>query len=140
MARILVVDDDRSLRELLRMHLSGAGHSVKITCDAEEAIRAMLAEDFELILSDISMPYMDGLELLRAIRGDPKTSHIPVVFLTGHADDASWMEAMKSGATGYVTKPIKTKELVLEIDKALAVSAKQSGKPGAALRIVGGSR
>jgi DNA-binding response OmpR family regulator len=134
MARILVIDDDRSLRELLRMHLSAAGHSVQVTSDAAEAIRAMLAEDFELILSDISMPYMDGLELLKAIRGDAKTAHVPVVFLTGQTDDANWMEAMQSGATGYVTKPVKTKELLLEIEKALAVSAKQAAK----LRLVGG--
>lgn len=137
MARILVIDDDRSMRELLRMHLSGARHSVLTTSDAEEAIRALLREEFDLILSDISMPYMDGIELLKAIRGDLKTAHIPVVFLTGQADDASWMEAMKSGATGYVTKPIKIQELLLEIDKALAISAKQHSKPG--LRIVGGA-
>jgi CheY-like chemotaxis protein len=134
MARILVVEDDRALREMVRLHLAARRHSVLCAQDAIEAIKALLAEEFELILSDINMPYLSGIDFLRAVRGDPKTSHVPVVFLTGKTDDETWAEATLAGADGYLTKPVRNEDLSAAIDKALAGGGKRRRK--AALQLV----
>lgn len=119
MARILIVDDDPSLRELLRMHLSARGHSVLAAADAAEAIRALLQDDFQLVVSDVDMPYLSGMELLQAIRGDEKTAHIPVVLLTGRGDDEVWNKATMLGVAGYLTKPVAADELQSMIERVL---------------------
>jgi DNA-binding response OmpR family regulator len=128
MARILVVEDDRSQLEIVRLHLEAREHSVVCAADTIEGIKALLAEDFELILTDIGLPYLSGLEFLRAVRGDSKTSQIPMVILTGKTDDETWAEATLSGADGYLTKPVKKEELAAVIDKALAGGGKRPRK------------
>ena len=120
MAHILVVDDDYSMRELLRLQLGSRGHEVSVAPDAIEAIKLLLATEVELVISDIDMPYLNGVEFVRAIAEDPKTCHVPVVFVTGMTDEATWVEAMRSGATGYLTKPVRTDELAREVEKALS--------------------
>ncbi|OFZ73809.1 MAG: hypothetical protein A2W04_03595 [Betaproteobacteria bacterium RBG_16_64_9] len=125
MARILVIEDDRSLRELLRVHLTALGHAVRIAPDAAEGIRHLLSHLPDLVLSDVNMPYMNGLELLRAIRGDDISRHIPVVLLTARTDDETWAEAMRLGVTRYVTKPVQLQELVQAVERALKPAPKQ---------------
>ncbi len=122
MARILIVDDDRSIRELLCMHLAVRSHSVVTAADAVEAIPALLTGQFDLVVTDVDMPYLNGLELLKAIRGTAQTSHIPVILLTGHGDDDTWTEALQAGAAGYLTKPVVSDELQDVIEKTLRVS------------------
>lgn len=119
MPRILVIDDDATMRQLLRMHLSALQYSVDLAADATEAIRLILGNTPDLIISDLNMPYMNGLELLRALRGDEITKHVPVIMLTGSTSDENWMEAMKLGVTRYVIKPVQLEELIREIDLAL---------------------
>jgi two-component system phosphate regulon response regulator PhoB len=125
MARILVIEDDRSLREVLRLHLSALGHVVELAADAAEGISSILAHAPDLILSDISMPYMDGIEMLKAIRGDELSRDIPVVLLTARTDDDTWAEAMRLGVSRYVTKPVQLNELVQAIERALARRSKR---------------
>jgi DNA-binding response OmpR family regulator len=119
MARILVIEDDRSLRDLLRVHLGARGHNVQLAADAAEGIRSILDRAPELILCDIMMPYMDGLELVKAIRGDELSRDIPVVLLTARTDDETWIEAMKLGVQRYVTKPVQLTELMQAVEWAL---------------------
>jgi CheY-like chemotaxis protein len=128
MARVLTIDDDRSARELLRLHLISMGHSVTSAPGSMEGIQALLDGDFDLVISDIDMPYLDGLELLQAIRGDEKTSHVPVILLTRLMDDDLWLRAMKCGATQYLTKPVELEELACEIRKALKPPALNSSR------------
>jgi two-component system, chemotaxis family, chemotaxis protein CheY len=120
--RILVIDDDATMRQLLRMHLAALQHSVEVAADASEAIRSILARTPDLIISDLNMPYMDGLELLKALRGDDITKAVPVIMITGSTSDEHWMEAMKLGVTRYVVKPVQIEELIKEIDLALKSS------------------
>jgi DNA-binding response OmpR family regulator len=122
MARILIIDDDATMRHLLRMHLVALQHSVEVAADASDAIRAILEKAPDLIISDLNMPYMNGLELLKAFRGDAITKNIPVIMLTGSSSDDNWMEAMKLGVTRYVIKPVQLDELVKEIGLALKSS------------------
>lgn len=109
-ARILVVDDDESLRELLRMHLAGAGYDVSTAPDAIVAGYQVLQAPPDLILSDVNMPYMDGFEFVAALRSDPALRHIPVIFLTSveEGDD----RGKELGAVGYLTKPVRADRLL----------------------------
>ncbi len=125
MARILVIDDDATMRHLLRLHLVALQHSVEVAADAAEAIRTILEKTPDLIISDLNMPYMDGLELLKALRGDEITKRVPVIVLTGSTSDENWMEAMRLGVTRYVIKPVQLDELVKEVNMALKSSVQE---------------
>ena len=122
MAKLLLIEDDVSMLDLLRVHLKAAGHAVRAVSDAADGIRAILAEAPELILSDIAMPYLDGMELLRALRSDPITRRIPVIFLTGRNDDDTLVKARQLGVDDFLTKPIQVEDLLSAIDKALKKS------------------
>jgi len=122
LAKLLLIEDDVSMLDLLRVHLKAAGHAVRAVSDAADGIRAILAEAPELILSDIAMPYLDGMELLRALRSDPITRRIPVIFLTGRNDDDTLVKARQLGVDDFLTKPIQVEDLLSAIDKALKKS------------------
>jgi len=126
MASILVIEDDPSLRDTLRIHLSSAGYSVRVAADATEAIRAILAGVPDLVLSDISLPYMDGFELLEVLRRDESTRSIPVILLTGLVDDDSYVRGIKLGAIAYLTKPVLRDELLKAISGALRSAGKKA--------------
>src|SRR5882672_1734518 len=85
-ASILVVDDDESIRELLRLHLSAAGYEVHVAADAIAAGHLVLRSPPDLIISDISMPYMNGFEFVEALKADQSLPYIPVIFLTSMED------------------------------------------------------
>ena len=119
MASILVIEDDSSLRDTLRIHLTSSGYSVRVAADATEAIRAILTAVPDLILSDITLPYMDGFELLEVLRRDESTRSTPVILLTGLVDDDSYVRGLQLGATAYLTKPVLRDELLKAINAAL---------------------
>jgi DNA-binding response OmpR family regulator len=123
-ARILVVDDDESIRELLRLHLSAAGYEVQVAEDAIAAGYLVLKGPPDLIITDVNMPHMDGFEFVAALRADSALPRIPVIFLTSVEDgDARGREL---GAAGYVTKPVRS-------DRLLALVAQHV--PGGAIPI-----
>jgi two-component system response regulator PilR (NtrC family) len=116
-ARILVVDDERSMQEFLEILLKREGHEPVLASSAEEAILALESDDFELVISDIRMPGMSGLELLdRITEIAPETL---VILITAHGSTESAVEAMKHGAYDYLTKPCRVDEIRLVLDKAL---------------------
>ena len=129
LAKLLIIEDDVTMLELLRVHLKAAGHAVRAASDAADGIRYILAETPDLILSDIAMPYLDGMELLRALRSDPATIRIPVIFLTGRDDDDTLVKARQLGVDDFLTKPIQVEDLLSAIDKAL-----KKARPNADLR------
>ena len=106
------------------MHLNANGFTVRIAADATEAIQTILADVPDLILSDINMPYLDGLELLQALKGDDLTAKVPVVLLTGRNDDETYIRATQLGVAGYVTKPVKLDELLATLKRALPAEPK----------------
>jgi two-component system response regulator PilR (NtrC family) len=116
-ARILVVDDERSMQEFLEILLKREGHEPVLASSAEEAIVALESDDFELVISDIRMPGMSGLDLLDRVRQiAPETL---VILITAHGSTESAVEAMKHGAYDYLTKPCRVDEIRLVLDKAL---------------------
>ena len=116
--RILSVDDDHSVQDLVSMHLLLQGFEVKTAVDGEEAISILANEPFDLVLLDIEMPKVDGLEVLRYI----KTHHIDVriIMLTGADNLPALNECAKLGAFDYLPKPYNFHELMDSIDRLLA--------------------
>ena len=115
--RILVVDDEESHRIMLRAVLQEEGYEVAEAADGPEAIRAVEQEPFDLILLDIRMTTMDGIETLTEIR--KVSPFVPVLMMTAYASVKTAVEALKAGAFEYLTKPLDIEELKILIEKAL---------------------
>jgi CheY-like chemotaxis protein len=109
-ASILIVDDDQSIRDLLRLHLSSAGYEVHVAEDAISAGYMVLRSPPDLIITDVNMPHMDGFEFIAALRADRAIPRIPVIFLTS-IDDGD-LRGKELGAVGYVTKPVRADRLL----------------------------
>ena len=120
MARVLLVEDNEMNRDMLSRRLQKKGHAVAIAVDAEEGLAKAAADRPELILMDMSLPGMDGLEATRRLKADPATSGIPVIVLTAHATEADREKAMAAGCEEYDTKPVDLPRL---LDKIAALTA-----------------
>ena len=119
--KILVVDDDASLRRVLEYNLSKEGYAV-LTADSGEKALAMLdAERVDVLITDIKMPGMDGMDLLRRVRQTSPETQVIVITAFGTIEMA--VEAMKAGAFEYVTKPFNRDELALAVRKALRLKS-----------------
>ena len=116
---IFVIEDDRAMRELTRLHLAAEGHEVHAFADAVEGGHALLERSPDLVICDINMPYMSGLELITAMRGDPQTAAIPVIIMTAHTDDETWSKAFQLGIVDFITKPLIKDEMLAAVAKAL---------------------
>ena len=108
-ASILIVDDDESIRELLRLHLSAAGYEVNVAPDGIAAGYMVLRSPPDLILCDVSMPHMDGFEFIAALKADKGLPYIPVIFLTSMEEGDH--RGKELGAVGYITKPVRADRL-----------------------------
>lgn len=108
-AKIAVIDDDRFIRYLLDLHLRKAGYEVFALEDAVAAGRVILERAPDVILCDVDMPFMDGGEFVAALRADPSTRHIPVIFLTVHK---TFGERAKQLGAGHLVKPVMVDELL----------------------------
>jgi two-component system NtrC family response regulator len=108
--KILLVDDDDSLREILKAHLTKGGHRVVASGDPFKALELLKSESFDLLVTDIRMEGLDGIELLKRAR--EVCSDLPVIMITGHGTIESAVESMKLGAFDYVTKPVGRDEFL----------------------------
>jgi len=122
LANIVVIEDDVSFLDLLRVHLASAGHEVRAAEDAVLGLRAVITEAPDLILLDLTVPYLDGFEMIKALRNDTATKEIPVVVLTARADDETFAEARRLGASQFLTKPVTRDALIRAINAQLAAS------------------
>lgn len=120
MDTILIVDDERDLREGLKAVLEHENFRVITCADGHEARLRVFEDPPDLIVSDIRMPGMDGWELVNELHQLPLTKNTPFLFLTGHADQTTFAEALRSGVDGVMTKPIRPAELVATIRARLA--------------------
>ena len=116
---ILIVDDNESNLKLMRAMLDSDDYLVKTAMDAEEAIKVLETFEPRLILMDIQLPGMDGLELTRQLKRDPARGHIIILALTAYAMKGDEEKAIAAGCDGYITKPIDTRSLPKLIDAYL---------------------
>ncbi|MCT8001240.1 response regulator [Sphingomonas sanguinis] len=119
-ASILTVDDSASLRMAIRIALTGAGYAVTEAADGAEGLAKASATRFDLIVTDLNMPNMDGLEMIRALRQQPSQAGVPIIFLTTESDDAMKAQAKAAGATGWLVKPFQPEQLIRVAQKVLA--------------------
>lgn len=113
--KILIVDDEDSLRVVLAKSLTRAGFACKDVEDAEQALKLLASETFDLIISDIAMPGMDGVELLKKVKLDHP--EIDVIIMTGYGSDYSYVDLMDAGASDYMTKPFNLNSTIARINR-----------------------
>ncbi len=118
-ASILTVDDSPSLRMAIRIALAGAGYSVTEANDGADGLAKASAARFDLIITDLNMPNMDGLTMIRELRKNPAQCGTPILFLTTESDDAMKAQAKSAGATGWLVKPFVAEQLVKVARKVL---------------------
>ncbi len=126
--RVLIVDDEPSIRKVLSAHLRRFGHEVGTADDGAAAITRLEAEDFSLVVTDLKMPQVDGMALLRWVLTHQPS--LPVILITAHGTVETAVEALKEGAFDYVTKPFDADELHGAITKALVTRARRSARAG----------
>jgi len=117
-ATVLVVDDNAEHGQALAKIFERAGYRVSTAGDGEEALRVLVEQPFDLILTDLRMPRMNGLDLLRNIRA--LNSDVPVLIITAFGEWTSYIEAMDCGCVDYLSKPVRREDILLAARKALA--------------------
>jgi two-component system chemotaxis response regulator CheY len=115
--KILVVDDSESIRQQVADGLIRAGFQVVEAGDGIAALQQVKEHDFAMIILDVNMPFLNGLDLLDRLKQDLKTSHIPVVMLTTEAQRSVIERARRAGAKGWLIKPIKMEDVVSTVNK-----------------------
>ncbi len=119
MKTIMTVDDSTSLRLMIRVVLEGAGYGVIEAVDGADALSKLEGQELQLILSDINMPVMDGLELTRKVRARLEHKFTPVVLLTTESDPKKVQEGKAAGATAWIKKPFDPDQLLAVVRKVV---------------------
>ena len=116
---ILIVDDSESIREVVSFTLENEGYNILIAVDGKDALKFLDGRVIDLILTDLHMPEMDGIELIKVVRKMPKYERIPILFLTTESQATRKMEAKEAGATGWIIKPFAPAKLIAALNKVI---------------------
>lgn len=119
MAKILAVDDSASMRQMVSFTLKGAGHQVTEASDGVEALKVAQGQAMDLVLSDVNMPNMNGIELCAELRKLPSYKFTPILMLTTESTGDKKMAGKTAGATGWIVKPFNPDQLLTTIKKVL---------------------
>jgi two-component system chemotaxis response regulator CheY len=110
--RVMTVDDSKTMRDMVSFTLREAGFAVSEAEDGQKALAALRTGSADLIITDLNMPNMDGIALIRALRNDPKYRAVPILMLTTEADATKKAEGRSAGATGWIVKPFSPDKLI----------------------------
>ena len=116
---ILFVDDSESIREIVNFTLQNEGYNVIVSDNGKNALGVLDGKEVNLIITDLHMPEMNGIELIREIRKMPKYQRTPILFLTTESQVAKKLEAKEAGATGWIVKPFVPAKLISAITKVI---------------------
>lgn len=119
MKRILAVDDSPSMRDLVALTLRQAGFDVTQAKDGDEALALATAGEFDLVLADVNMPNMNGIDLIKALRNDERYRLVPILMLTTESGQDKRREGKAAGATGWIIKPFEPQQLVDTMHRVL---------------------
>ncbi len=117
---ILLVEDNAHILDAFTILLEDGGYCVRSAATGTQAIHSVREASPDLVLLDLGLPDMDGLEVVRAIKGDPQGARVPIVVLTGHALEADRKACLAAGCAGYLTKPINSRQLLSVLPGFLA--------------------
>jgi len=131
--RILVVDDEEDILELVRYNLVKEGYQVTGALTGEDALKKARAEVFDLIMLDLMLPGIDGLDVAKKLKNDKKTEHVPIVMLTAKGEEADIVTGLELGADDYVTKPFSPRVLIARIR---AILRRKTAQPDDATSVV----
>lgn len=118
-ATIMTVDDAATIRKMVAWTLKGAGHEVIEAADGVEALEAVTARKVDMIISDVNMPRMDGIELTRRLRARADCRSVPIILLTTESDQEKKAAGKAAGATGWIVKPFSQDALLAVVSKVL---------------------
>jgi len=118
-SKILIVDDEPDIADLVSYNLKKDGFRVTIASDGEQALHKIRKDRFDLVVLDLMLPGIQGVELCRIIRNDPKTANTPIIMLTAKGEEVDRVIGLESGADDYMTKPFSSRELIARIKAVL---------------------
>jgi DNA-binding response OmpR family regulator len=116
--KILIIEDEEDIRDLLEHYLKREGYDVHIAKDGETGLRKASQQRYDLVLLDLMLPQVDGLEICRNLRSRPQTSDLPIIMITAKAEESDRIVGLEMGADDYITKPFSPREVVARV-KAL---------------------
>lgn len=114
---VLVVDDSRTMRDMVSHTLKGAGFDVVVAEDGNDAVNALSKQSFDVIITDLNMPGMDGFALIEHVRSNAKHKYVPILMLTTESDAQKKEQGKSLGATGWIVKPFNPEKLVQVVRK-----------------------
>jgi phosphate regulon transcriptional regulator PhoB len=126
MKNVLIVDDEPDLVELVSYNLKKDGFQVATAPDGGVALEKARKKNFDLIILDLMLPGIQGIELCRILRNDPKTERVPIIMLTAKGDEADRIKGLETGADDYMAKPFSPRELVARVKAVLRRSSEQT--------------
>ena len=115
--KIVAVDDSQTMRDMVSFTLKKAGYDVEEAGDGQQALNALKGKAVDLVITDINMPNMDGISLVKALRADPAHKSTPILILTTESDTARKDEGRAAGATGWIVKPFNPEKLLQVVGK-----------------------
>lgn len=115
----MTVDDSASVRQMVSFTLKNEGYEVTEAIDGVDALAKLSQQSVDMVLTDLNMPNMDGIELIKQIRANPNFKFIPIIFLTTESQQEKKQQGKQAGATGWIVKPFKPEQLVGVIRKVL---------------------
>jgi len=115
----MTVDDSPSIRQLVCSTLKGAGYEVLEAVDGRDALNKLNGSEVHMVVTDLNMPNLDGIGLVRALRADPSHRFMPIILVTTESQDARKREGKEAGATGWIVKPFKPEQLLAVVRKVL---------------------
>jgi len=117
--RIMTVDDSASIRQMVGFTLRNAGYEVLETEDGQEALEVLEREPIDMLITDLNMPNVDGISLIKKVREKAETKFIPIIMLTTESQDDKKNQGREAGATGWIVKPFRPDQLINVITKVL---------------------
>lgn len=133
--RIIIVDDEPDIVELVSYNLRKEGFTVSAAADGNEALRKIRHEELDLIILDLMLPGIPGMELCRMLRSDPKTAGIPIIMLTAKGEEVDRVLGLEIGADDYMTKPFSPRELVARVKAVMRRTSERSAPLQKTMRI-----
>jgi two-component system, chemotaxis family, chemotaxis protein CheY len=117
--RIMTVDDSASVRQMVSFTLKGAGYDVIEAVDGKDALSKLNGSPIHMIVTDLNMPNLDGIGLIRQVRANPSHKFVPIIMLTTESQETKKLEGRSAGATGWIVKPFKPEQLLNVVKKVL---------------------